>query len=124
MFVTYVALQQSIDWLTFAHIETVHEIGDKQFKCEKCQFTTFSKRAISNYTMDVHEKKRTFICEECGYATKYWSLLKMHMDSVHKLGEKKFKCEDCDYAAYRKVNLKHHIGLCKGKKDNLKRDNV
>ena len=46
------------------HMATVHNIGDKKFKCEQCPYETIVK-----------------------------GNLKQHIESVHAVGDNKFTCE-------------------------------
>ena len=62
------------------HIESVHNLGDKKFKCEKCPHTSATK-----------------------------GNLKKHTESVHGMGEKRFKCDLCPYKSHLKETLKEHV---------------
>ena len=89
------------------HRQLVHKIGAKELKCEKCNFTSFSKEGIIRHIKVMHEEKK-LICEDCGFGAVYKADLERHRICVHKIGEKMFKCEDCDYASYTKTLLKQH----------------
>jgi KRAB domain-containing zinc finger protein len=51
---------------------------------------------------------KAFKCEICDYKNGQKSVLKKHIESVHK-GIKKFECNICDYKASRNSSLKRHI---------------
>ena len=53
-------------------------------------------------------KIRDNICEMCGYAALEKGALKLHMASVHKVGEE-LKCKLCNHVSIGQRNLTRHI---------------
>ena len=56
----------------------------------------------------VHEGKKPFMCEFCGYGCLLKSSMNRHVASVHD-GNKPFRCEFCDYSCAVKSNMNKHI---------------
>ncbi|KAF5301962.1 hypothetical protein FQA39_LY10532 [Lamprigera yunnana] len=52
-----------------------------------------------------------YICNKCGYKTRWKQLLKAH-EKIHS-GDK-YKCNECDYKTVRKDSLKEHIKIHTG----------
>ena len=91
-----------------SHIEAVHKMGDKKFKCEQCHFESSWKHALNKHIKAVHENLRNHVCGECGYATSRKDTLKQHIEGVHEK-IKSHVCRECGYAAAQKGQLKTHI---------------
>ena len=67
---------------------------------------------MKKHVASVHEGKKPFKCDLCGYRGSDKGNLKRHVSSVHE-GNKPFKCEICDYSCSLKDNMEkdgHKIG--------------
>ena len=58
--------------------------------------------------MPIGVEIKAFKCEICDYKSGQESVLKKHIESVHKEIEK-FECNLCDYKASSNSSLKRHI---------------
>ena len=58
--------------------------------------------------MSIGDEIKAFKCETCDYENGQESVLKKHIESVHK-GIMKFECNLCDYKASSNSTLKEHI---------------
>ena len=66
------------------HERTVHSVGDKMFQCGKCPFSTTRKDNFKTHVAGVHEKKRNYVCSECGSTFTHKWLLNAHCKRIHK----------------------------------------
>ena len=87
------------------------EIRERKYKCTQCPFKTDRKASMNRHIKAVHKNIRNHICDKCGNAFFSKKDLIQHRDSVHKMGEQKFKCEQCPYTTFRKSNLKRHTEI-------------
>lgn len=86
--------------------KNTHGIGEKNIKCELCDYTAFTKERIKRH-MRTHTGVKPFKCSQCSYATSQKYNLVSH-NRIHS-GEKPYKCEQCDYAAAHKATLVGHV---------------
>ena len=63
----------------------------------------------------VHEKKKPFKCEICGYSFSRKSNMTQHVLSVHE-EKKPFKCNNCHYSCSEKGSLTKHVASVHDKK--------
>jgi len=93
------------------HIDSVH-LKLKDYLCEICDFTAFSKRVLRLHVANKHEDTKPFSCSYvgCSYATVYANSIKIHTERVH-LKMRPFRCEreNCQYATDTKGRLIEHI---------------
>ena len=67
-------------------MESVHNKGDKKFKCDKCPYTSASKGSLKTHTIAAHnEGEKKFKCDLCPYKSHLQSYLKAHVKSTHLL---------------------------------------
>ena len=57
----------------------------------------------------MHDNIKNYECEKCEFATFHKYNLKIHRDSVNKMGGTKFACELCTYETYLKSSLRTHV---------------
>ena len=65
------------------HMNNVHEMGEKKFKCEQCPHETANKWSLTLHVNAVHKKVRNHFCEECGSRFSRNFVLKKHQLEVH-----------------------------------------
>ena len=99
-------LKDQDDHLGIAEDKVKHEA---KLKCEHCPYKTPQIKEMKRHIKRVHEKIRNHVCDKCGYAASQKHHLKSHNESVHNMGDKKFKCEKCPHETTKKSNLKVHI---------------
>ena len=68
------------------HMTTVHNMGEKEFKCEQCPYASAFIGSLKRHIDGVHEKIRRHVCEECGHGASTKNNLMYHMKSVHNIG--------------------------------------
>ena len=90
------------------HYESVHDMVDKKFKCEKCPYSSHLENYLKKHVVSKHGAKG-HICSDCGSAFSTGAKLKNHMAYVHGRNRKMLKCDKCPYASTSKSNLKLHI---------------
>ena len=95
------------------HIRNKHW-NEKNYKCQKCEFTTFHKGSMALHERS-HTGEKTFECPNCDklYATK--NTLRMHIKTVH-LKHTKFSCDKCDYKTNAESAMQWHIAKHNGTK--------
>ena len=103
-------------------------LADKQLKCDKCDYLTFSKRAFTLHLRSHEESPvrkgdrisftkhnysgnklviRPYACKMCKYRAPSRIQLTLHVRT--HTGEKPHSCPYCDYRTAQKGNLKKHI---------------
>ena len=112
---------------------------DTKYTCNKCTFSTYTKRTYDLHDQNFHENvkltcdncdyttkiynhmryhKRTFHieskCEECGQIEKNKYFLRLHVQNVH-VGTK-ISCNQCDYSDSTLYKVKKHARLTHGTK--------
>ena len=96
MFTVHVALDQAqvtIDFFLRAYcpnIYTVH-IGEKNFKCKKCDMAFACNSLRHHHNQKVHEGVE-FHCDACGKDFAFKKGLQRNMLTVHE-GKKDFECK-------------------------------
>lgn len=89
----------------------------KEFICEKCGDSFYTKNALQDHLNCVHNEERNFSCEKCGHTFKSLSVLNRHMLCHNK--ERLYKCH-CGQSYKFSGNLNRHQLLAHGKKTKLK----
>jgi hypothetical protein len=91
-------------------------------KCpyDTCDYSSKLQGNLNKHVATVHEGKRPFVCEKCGYRFAERSKLKKHIksfhenltapvpDSVHKK-IRPFKCTQCNASFGKKAHLNNHV---------------
>ena len=90
-----------------AHIRSVHE-KVKSFKCDQCSYETARKYYLDHHIKSVHEKVKQFKCDLCTFETAVKCNLKNHILAVHEKC-KPFQCPHCSFEAIRKKQLTQHL---------------
>lgn len=83
--------------------------ANKKFSCKRCPNTYTTLGSLVRHIKGQHDNIKEHACQLCGYASSRRHDLKYHMDTKHKMGEKRFKCEKCPYACYDRSSLNKHI---------------
>jgi len=89
---------------------TIHKVEcSKEFVCEVCGFSTFSK-----YFLDAHRRKhdaeKNYKCPHCDYQTQKRHSLHVHIDSKHPdHDQKKIFCSHCSMSFIFEGSLKKHM---------------
>ena len=95
------------------HVEGIHEKRKhtiRKFECERCPFVTHvSRQVLKRHLNNVHDKINNHVCEDCGYASTIKANLMIHIESIHKRGDKRFKCDQCPYASHQRGSLNVHV---------------
>ncbi|EDW75036.1 uncharacterized protein Dwil_GK19959 [Drosophila willistoni] len=84
--------------------------GVRQFKCdfENCEKSFVNQHNLTSHRR-VHSMERNYICELCGYRSRYRDALVVHRRS--HTGEKPFKCQSCDRAFASRSLLNEHQAM-------------
>ena len=93
------------------HMKLVH--GNKQFRCEICNYETAELRKFNSHTKVVHENIKEFACQECPREYGRKSVLKKHMQRVHSTSndvEPITTCEICGFEGKNLKSLQGHFG--------------
>ena len=122
------------------HSKNAHSGSDntKNFKCEKCDYSTNDSRCFKNHVSAVHLGLRPYKCETCGITFTQKPHLNTHMKTVHLnirphscnvcdstfasrqakelhekgvhgIGDKEFKCDQCDFQTVYRDSFKQHM---------------
>ena len=91
------------------HMASVHKKGERQYKCEKCPYTSGNRNIYFDHIKAVHEKIKDYVCQECGYAASRKFTLKSHRLAVHNLGGEQYKCKHCTFTAYSNMKVWYHV---------------
>ena len=86
------------------HTATVHE-GKKPFKCESCDNSYTSKKALTYHIESSHERKKTIFCKSCDLSFRLTRALKSHIRSVHEEKDGPAKCKICNSILHSKSSL-------------------
>ena len=93
------------------HIKSTHYKCEKGFKCTACPFATSNLDSFRYHKQRVHgERKKTCVCEKCGYITYTRGGVKRHQESCLSMEEgKKYKCNTCPHEFLDMKQLKKHV---------------
>ena len=61
--------------------------GMKSYKCTKYEKTFAKKNVLKNHFDIVHEEKKPWVCDVCGYGAFVKGKLKKHIDKVNRVAE-------------------------------------
>ena len=91
--------------------------GKEEFKCPSCD-KIFKHRSVLCTHIDlVHEKKKPYLCNKCGYKAATKSTLKIHVKQVHELvgpnKETRFDAKTFQYLEYNKEVEIFYYSICK-----------
>jgi len=75
----------------------------KVHQCDECVFKTPYKKNLFLHIKTVHRQ----ITSVCSYCNKEYKFLKAHIEAVHEK-PKSFKCEECDFVCYKRAGLNSH----------------
>ena len=91
--------------------------------CQKCNFKTKSKKALTIHVQAQHEGVR-YACKDCNFKAKYKTSLRTHIQAEHKDAENYkhtfttnnqaenqavlYSCNECNYNTKNKSNLTNH----------------
>jgi len=78
------------------------------FSCEKCDFVSKRKGALTRHYNEVHAKKTVFQCSQCSYSSSRKGNLDGHIKNVHRKS-KKFICLLCSTIFQDKLGLEKHL---------------
>ena len=84
------------------HVKAVHN-KEKSYFCNECQYNTMFKGDLIKHEDSVHRKLKKS-CPECGKSV---ANVHEHIRLVHKQ-EKNFKCNVCKYLCSKKSDMKKH----------------
>ncbi|XP_076106613.1 uncharacterized protein LOC143075168 [Mytilus galloprovincialis] len=59
--------------------------SNEVFRCDKCSYTTRSRRTLRTHEQCTHSEARPFSCHICEYSCKLKGNLNSHMKNIHKL---------------------------------------
>ncbi|XP_030378193.1 zinc finger protein 664 [Scaptodrosophila lebanonensis] len=84
--------------------------GLRQYKCdfENCGKSFVNQHNLSSHRR-VHSTERNYVCELCGYRSRYREALIVHRRT--HTGEKPFKCETCERCFASKSLLNEHQAM-------------
>ncbi|CAO3618228.1 unnamed protein product [Cunninghamella echinulata] len=79
------------------------------FKCKykSCSQEFETEQLIMEHVSDIHDNEEEFVCQECGFNSKYKSLHNKHL--LTHTDVKSFKCSNCDAAFARKDVMSRHV---------------
>lgn len=99
----------------FKHIAQAHPGPSNLMHCDHCNFTTTNRYNIYRHLINIHLKKKLFVCADCG--NKYSTKIGMEQHQITKHGRNTdFKCSVCDRKFATRSFLKFHQNkLCKAK---------
>jgi KRAB domain-containing zinc finger protein len=89
--------------------------GSRIRQCPQCEETFAKNYALLRHITLVHTKTRNFACDQCDYKAALPSLLKKHVDRVHKDRERTHLCNQCGSMFMEKTQLWAHISYTHGK---------
>ena len=102
------------------HVKIVHSHERKRFPFDKCDFATFTNRALVDHINAVHLGIKAYKCDQCGKSFTQQTHLSTHKKSVHSANE--YQCKHCDKkfnnsnARVRHDKLIHQGGSMKNEK--------
>ncbi|XP_017035374.1 zinc finger protein ZFP2 isoform X2 [Drosophila kikkawai] len=84
--------------------------GVRQFKCdhENCGKSFVNQHNLTSHRR-VHSEERNYVCELCGYRSRYREALIVHRRT--HTGEKPFQCQTCDRCFASKSLLNEHQAM-------------
>ena len=88
-----------------SHIRLIHEVSNKSFKCDKCEYTSKSKQNFEQHQI-THEN-RTYQCDKCEYQCRSEKSIKEHKRS-HLPIDKQLKCSECPFVTHLNRLLETH----------------
>ncbi|CAN0419346.1 unnamed protein product, partial [Ectocarpus sp. 8 AP-2014] len=90
------------------HRETMH-CDERNFVCTHpgCEYASKTKRVLQTH-LRMHAEDKTFVCEQCGFATVYRSAFDFH--KRRHSDDKRYVCDEdgCDYKSISGTSLKVH----------------
>lgn len=93
------------------HIKRMHT-KVKDFHCEECEYSAFTKFDITRHIKNVHspkvESEDKRICPDCGKVVRGNNQLTLHIKKKH-LMMKKFQCDICSFTSYGKYEMRSHL---------------
>ena len=84
-----------------------HILAEHRYQCEICPFGAWKQSRLKTHIDAVHEKKKNFVCKECGRAFAAKGGLQSHEKSVHENIKDK-PCEICGKCFATRGGLKRH----------------
>jgi len=89
------------------HMENVHMIGNKLYKCNYCDFKRLNNSHVVKEHERIHTDEKPEICQWCGKGFRHKKTLKHH-EMLHT-GEKPYKCKFCNSAFVQRNSLNVHL---------------
>ena len=92
-------------------------VPNKEFKCDKCNFSFNTIFELRKHIKRIHEKERNFKCNGCDFKFFTNHEMRIHYKKKHKelelekdeeKSDKEFKCKLCNYSTSIEVSLEHH----------------
>ena len=77
------------------HLVTAHAVGERRFKCDKCDKSYATSSAYKNHYQSNHEKSELYQCELCPKTFWVKDYLKTHIRVVHEK-HRPHKCDICN----------------------------
>ena len=89
------------------HVKEKHTIGEKDYKCNKCEFQTNIKDRLRSHNNYTHTSEMPFQCHECSKFLKNATSLRNHIAQTHTREES--MCVECGKSFQNKLKLAHHV---------------
>ena len=75
-----------------SHLEK--HIGNPKYKCNLCDKSFYTSKALDQHNNCIHEKLKTFTCSNCEKVFNQEANLIRHINAIH--GIKEHECEICN----------------------------
>ena len=95
------------------NIDMEVEEGGHIFECDKCEGTFKRKQALTDHVSFIHEKTKSYKCDECEMLFAYKSCFQKHSLQQNCADSKEvketFQCEFCPNLYLQRLSFKQHI---------------
>lgn len=85
-----------------------------KFECEICHRRMVSQENLDQHILLQHERRESFVCEECGKSFNENHRLKQHM--MTHTGDRPYDCHVCGKAFARRTSFRQHLLIHTGKR--------
>ena len=89
------------------HMVNAHGIGERKYKCDKCDKTFAKKSILDSHYQSHHARKTLYQCEQCPKTFWMKSYLSTHVRMIHDKIRPN-KCDICQEGFYYKRDLVSH----------------
>ncbi|XP_051170853.1 zinc finger protein 436-like isoform X6 [Leptopilina boulardi] len=85
-----------------------------KYECEICHRRMVSQENLDQHILLQHERRESFVCEECGKSFNENHRLKQHM--MTHTGDRPYDCHVCGKAFARRTSFRQHLLIHTGKR--------